>query len=152
MKLTANGYSSDCMNHRIHHLAVWVLALIHLFIGLGWYALFGEAWLNYNARTMTDIEQPHNAVVIISAIVSALVVNYALAWLFVKMHVAHALTGLAIALVCWFAFLFAQYASIAVFSAFETNPWPIILINMGRALLAFAVSGIVLGAWRLREL
>jgi hypothetical protein len=38
-----------------------------------------------------------------------------------------------------------------VFSAFETNPWPLILINMGRACLAFAVSGIVLGAWRLRE-
>jgi len=50
-----------------------------------------------------------------------------------------------------FGFLFAQYAAIAVFSAFETNPWPLILINMGRPLLAFAVSGIVLGAWRLRE-
>jgi hypothetical protein len=140
------------MNHRIHHLAVWVLTLIHFFIGLGWYALFGEAWLNYNARTMTDIEQPHNAVLAVIAIASALLVNYALAWLFAKMHVAHALTGLKIALICWFAFLFAQYAAIAVFSAFETNPWPLILINMGRAFLAFAVSGIVLGAWRAREL
>jgi len=49
------------MNHKIHHLAVWVLVVIHFFIGLGWYALFGEAWLNYNARTMTDIEPPHSA-------------------------------------------------------------------------------------------
>jgi hypothetical protein len=139
------------MKHRIHHLAVWVLAVIHLFIGLGWYALFGEAWLSYHARTMTDIEQPHGATVIIAAILSAVVVNYALAWLFAKLHVAHALTGLGTALICWFAFLFAQDAAIAVFSAFETNPWPLILINMGRAFLAFAVSGIVLGAWRLRE-
>ena len=139
------------MNHRIHHLAVWVLSVIHLFIGLGWYALFGEAWLNYNARTMTDIELPHNASVIVSAIISAVVVNYALAWLFARMHVAHAVNGLVIALVCWFAFLFAPYAALAVFSAFETNPWPIIVINMGRIFLAFAVSGIVLGAWRLRE-
>src|SRR5436309_7160286 len=37
------------MNHKIHHLAVGVLVVIHFFIGLGWYALFGEAWLNYNA-------------------------------------------------------------------------------------------------------
>ena len=140
------------MNHRIHHLAVWVLALIHFFIGLGWYALFGEAWLNYNARTMTDIEQPHNAIPYGIAIVSAILANYALAWLFAKLHVAHALTGLKIALICWFAFLFAQYATISVFSAFETNPWPLILINMGRPFLAFAISGIVLGAWRLREL
>lgn len=151
----AHGYQilyRVSMNHRIHHLAVWVLALIHFFIGLGWYALFGEAWLNYNARTMTDIEQPHNAVLVVTAIVSAVLANYALAWLFAKMHVAHALTGLKIALICWVAFLFAQYAAISVFSAFETNPWPLILINMGRPFLAFAISGIVLGAWRLREL
>lgn len=139
------------MNHRIHHLAVWVLALIHFFIGVGWYALFGEAWLNYHARTMTDIEQPQSVVVYAVAFVAALAVNYALAWLFVKMHVAHALSGLRLALICWFGFLFAQYVAIAVFSAFETNPWPLILINMGRPLLAFAISGIVLGAWRLRE-
>jgi hypothetical protein len=140
------------MKHRIHHLAVWVLALIHFFIGVGWYALFGEAWLNYNARTMTDIEQPNNLGLAVIAMASAVVVNYALAWLFAKTHVAHALTGLKIALICWFGFLFAQYAAIAAYSAFETNPWPLIVINMGRPLLAFAISGIVLGAWRLREL
>jgi hypothetical protein len=58
---------------------------------------------------------------------------------------------LQIALACWFGFLFVQYASISVFSAFETNPWPLILINMGPLFLAFAISGIVLGAWRRRE-
>jgi hypothetical protein len=140
------------MTHKIHHLAVGILALIHFFIGLGWYALFGEAWLNYHARTMTDIEQPHTAAPYVIAIVAAIIVNYALAWLFARLHVAHALTGLKIALICWFAFLFAQYAAISVFSAFETNPWPLILINMGPPFLAFAISGIVLGAWRLREL
>ena len=50
------------MNHKIHHLAVGVLVVIHFFIGLGWYALFGEAWLSYHARTMTDIEPPRSAV------------------------------------------------------------------------------------------
>ena len=140
------------MNHKVHHLAVLVLVVIHFFIGLGWYALLGEAWLNYNARTMTDIEQPHSFVPYVIAVVSAILVNYALAWLFAKLHVAHALTGLKIALICWLAFLFAQYATISVFSAFETNPWPLILINMGRAFLAFAISGIVLGAWRRQEL
>ena len=108
----------NLMNHKIHHLGVWVLVVIHFFIGLGWYALFGEAWLNYNARTMTDIEPPHGAVPYLIAIVAAIVVNYALAWLFAKLHVAHALTGLKIALICWFGFLFVQNATISVFSAF----------------------------------
>jgi hypothetical protein len=101
---------------------------------------------------MTDIEQPHSVVPYLIAITSAIIVNYALAWLFSKLHVAHALTGLKIALICWFGFLFVQYTTISVFSAFETNPWPLIFINMGRPFLAFAISGIVLGAWRRREL
>ena len=100
---------------------------------------------------LTDIEPPHSAVPYLIAIVAAIVVNYALAWLFAALRVAHALTGLKIALACWFGFLFVQYASISVFSAFETNPWPLILINMGPPFLAFAISGIVLGAWRRRE-
>lgn len=139
------------MAYRIHHLAVWLLVVIHFFIGLGWYALFGEAWLNYNARTMTDIEPPHSAIPYLVAIVAAVVINYALAWVFTKLQVSHALTGLRVALICWFAFLFVTYATISAFSAFETNPWPLVFINMGRPLIAFAISGIVLGAWRKSE-
>ena len=79
------------MIHKIHHLAVWLLVVIHFFVGLGWYALFGEAWLNYHARTMTDIEQPHSIVPYLIAIVDAVIINYTLAWLFARLHVAHAL-------------------------------------------------------------
>jgi hypothetical protein len=140
------------MNSKIHHLAVWVLVVIHFFIGLGWYALFLEKWLNYHARTATDIEQPTAIMPYAIAIVAAVVVNYALAWLFARLHVAHALTGLKIALICWFAFLFADYAAISAFAAFETNPWPLVGIDTGRAFVAFAISGIVLGAWKRREL
>ena len=139
------------MNHKIHHLAVWLLVVVHFFVGLGWYALFWEPWLNYHARTTTDIEAPHSVVPYVIALIAAVFINYALAWLFSKLHVAHALTGLKTALVCWFAFLFVPYATISVFSAFETNPWPLILIDMGRPFVAFAISGVVLGAWRTRE-
>lgn len=83
----------------------------------------------------------------VTAIISAICVDNVLAWVFTKLHVAHALIGLAPALV-WFTFLFVQYSTISVFSAFETNPWPLILVNMGRPMLIFAISGIVLQAWR----
>ena len=105
-----------------------------------------------NPRAVTKLAFWITSACIVVAVVASILVNYALAWLFAKMHVAHALTGLKIALICWLGFLFAQYAAISVYSAFETNPWPLILINMGRPFLAFAISGIVLGAWRLREL
>jgi mannose/fructose/N-acetylgalactosamine-specific phosphotransferase system component IIC len=64
------------------------------------------------------------------------------------MHAHTAAAGLRIALFCWFCFLFIEFATVGLFSAFETNPWPLILIDMGRPLVAWSISGLVLGAWR----
>ena len=136
------------MTARINHAAVWVLVVVHQLVGWGWYAIFGETWLNLYARTMTDIERTHNVGAYVLAIVSAVVVNYALARLLMCLGKDTPLGGLKIALLCWFGFLFMEYATIRVFSAFETNPWPLILIDMGRPLIAWAISGLVLGGWR----
>jgi Protein of unknown function (DUF1761) len=138
------------VNARINHAAVWFLVVIHELIGWGWYAAFGEKWLNLHARTMTDIERTHNVSAYVLGAVTAIVVNYALGWLFARLNVTNAIAGLKTALFCWAAFLFMEYATIAVFSSFETNQWPLILIDMGRPLVAFAVSGLVLGGWRRR--
>ena len=138
------------MNSRINHLAVWILVVIYFLIGWAWYGIFGEKWLNLHARTMTDIERTHNVGAYALAIVTAIIVNYALAWLIGRLNATNAVVGLKIALLCWFAFLFVEYSTIAVFSAFETNPWPLIFIDMGRPFIAFAISGLVLGAWRKR--
>ena len=136
------------MNNKINHVAVWILVVIHQLVGWGWYAIFGEAWLRYHAKTMTDIEPPHDFVPYLIAIIASIFVNYALAWLIARLEAPNAICGLKIALFCWFSFLFVEYATISVFSAFETNPWPLVFINMGRPFVAFAVSGLVLGAWR----
>ena len=138
------------MSTRINHLAVWLLVVAHQLIGFGWYAVFGELWLKYHAKTMTDIERPHDFTPFIVAIVASIAVNYALAWLIGRLNATNAGAGLKIAIVCWFAFLFVEYATISAFSAFETNPWPLVFINMGRPLLAFVLSGVVLGAWQKR--
>ena len=74
-------------------------------------------------------------------------VNYALAWLIGRLNVTNAIAGLKIALICWFAFLFVEHATVAMFSSFGTNPWPLTLLDMGRPLLAFAASGLLLGGW-----
>jgi len=133
---------------RINHAAVWVLVVVHQLIGWAWYAIFGEQWLNLHARTMTDIDRTHNVSAYILAIVAAIITNYVFAWLLGRINVTNAVAGLKIALLCWLGFLFVEYATICVFSAFETNPWPLVLIDMGRPLITFAVSGLVLGAWR----
>ena len=136
------------MNTKINHLAVWILVVVHQLIGWGWYAIFGDTWLNLHAKTMTDIEISHDIPSHLMAVVASIAVNYALAWLISRMNAHNAGCGFAIALSCWFAFLFVEYATISMFSAFGTNPWPLILIDMGRPLVAFSISGLVLGAWR----
>jgi hypothetical protein len=136
------------MNTRINHAAVWVLVVVHQLIGFGWYAIFGNVWLNLHAKTMTDIDNPHDVAPYIVAIAASIVVNYALARLLGCLGKDSAVGGLKIAVLCWFAFLFVEHATMSVFSAFGTNPWPLILIDTGRSLIAFAVSGAVLGAWR----
>jgi hypothetical protein len=136
------------VNARINHTAIWILVILHQLVGFGWYTIFGEKWLNLHARTASDIERTHNVGAYVLAIVTAIIVNYALAWLIARLNVATAAGGLKIAIVCWFAFLFVEYSTIAVFSAFETNQWPLILIDMGRPLIAWSISGLVLGAWR----
>jgi len=136
------------MNARINQAAVWLLVVVHQLVAWGWYAAFGEKWLNLHARTMTDIDRTHNVGAYVLGVVTAIIVNYALAWLFARLNVTNAASGLTIALLCWFAFLFVEYATISVFSSFETNQWPLIGIDMGRPLVAWSISGLVLGAWR----
>src|SRR5207247_8852832 len=104
------------VNTKINHLAVWILVVVYFLIGWAWYAIFGEKWLNLHARTMTDIERTHNVGAYALAIVTAIIVNYALAWLIGRLNATNAVAGLKIALLCWFAFLFVEYSTIAVFA------------------------------------
>ena len=138
------------MNTKINHLAVWILVVVHQLIGWGWYTIFSDTWLNLHAKTMTDIETPHDIPSHLMAVVASIVVNYALARLIVCLGKDSAVGGLKIAVLCWFAFLFVEYATMSMFAAFGTNPWPLILIDMGRPLIAFSISGLVLGAWQKR--
>src|SRR5205814_1072578 len=87
------------------------------------------------------IERPHDVAPYLCAIVASIFVNYALAWLISRLNATNAIAGLKVALVCWFAFLFVEYATISAFSAFETNPWPLVFINMGRPFVAFLLHG-----------
>src|SRR3954447_15576108 len=58
---------------RINHAAVWLLVVVHQLIGWGWYAVWGEKWLNLHARTMTDIDRTHNVSAYVLAIATAIV-------------------------------------------------------------------------------
>jgi len=135
------------MNIRINHKVVWILIVVYFLIGWGWYAIFGDMWLNQHAKTATDIERTHNVGAYVLAFVGAIVINYVLAILIARTNAESFWCGVKVALAIWFI-LFLEYATISVFSAFETNPWPLICIDMGRPLLGMLISGFALGRWR----
>ena len=141
------------MNAKINHLAVWILVVAAQLIGGVWYsgALVVDKWMQYHGKTIADIgPEKSDPTPFIISIVAAIIVNYALAWLFRRLNIANALEGLKIALLCWFAFQFVDYTTISAFSAFGRNFCQIIFIDMGRTFFTFALSGLVLGAWQKR--
>jgi len=135
------------MNVRINHKIVWILIVIYFLIGWGWYAIFGDIWLNQHAKTATDIERTHNVGAYVLAFFAAIVINYVLAILIARTNPETFWCGVKVALALWIV-VFLEYATISVFSAFETNPWPLICIDMGRPLIGMAISGFVLGRFR----
>jgi len=135
------------MNVRINHKIVWILIVIYFLIGWGWYAIFGDIWLNQHAKTATDIERTHNVGAYVLAFFAAIVINYVLAILIARINPETFWCGMKVALSLWIV-VFLEYATISVFSAFETNPWPLICIDMGRPLLGMAISGFILGRFR----
>src|SRR5437867_13051649 len=82
------------MNTKINHLAVWILIVIYFVIGWGWYAIFGEKWLNLHARTMTDIEHTHNVSAYVLAFLASIAINYTLAVLIARTNPTSVWCGL----------------------------------------------------------
>jgi Protein of unknown function (DUF1761) len=137
------------MNSRINHLAVWILVVVDQVVGGVWYGpLFGNRWMAYHGKLMTDIDQEKGGVTpFVVSIAAAIAFNYTIAWLIGHFNLKSAGAGLRIALICWFGFLLMPYMTIEAFSAFGRNPAEIVLINMGQYLVLFAMAGLVLGAW-----
>ena len=76
----------------MNHVAVWIMIVVYFLIGWGWYAIFGEKWLNLHARTMTDIERSHNVGAYVLAFVAAIAVNYTLAMLISRLNATSAVS------------------------------------------------------------
>src|SRR4051795_6100315 len=136
------------MSHRINHIAVWLLVIVDQAIGALWYsmAFIANHWIAYHGKRMEDADGSDYTPFIVS-IIAAIATNYALAWLLCRLSVTTIAGALKLALLCWFAFVFVDYATITSFSAFGRNPWILICIDMGRTFLVFALAGLVLGSW-----
>ena len=132
---------------KINHLAVWVNVVLLTGLGFFWYspAGLGNPWMEMVGIDMATIEaNPPGAGTWITNIVATVVPMYALAWFFVKLNINSAAKGLTYGLIISFCF---HFLSNMTGDMFALRPYALSWITGGFDLVAFAVAGLILGAW-----
>lgn len=129
---------------KINWLAIVILVVAYQLISFIWYGIFAQQWMDLNSFSEADMTET-SVFPFIIAIITALITNYVFAALFRFLDIRTAMSGLGIAILCWIGFTFAEMSTVYIFSL---KPFGLILIDTGKSLITFALSGIVLGAWK----
>ncbi len=132
---------------KINHLAVWVVIVLLHVLGFLWYGpLFGDQWMELEGLDMATLEaNPPGAGVWITNFIATVVPVYVLAWLFTKLNIENAGTGALVGLLIAFAF---SHLSTMTSDMFAQEHYELSWITGGFNLVAMAIAGLVLGAWR----
>jgi len=133
---------------RTNWAAILVAAVVYFLMGAVWYDthVFGTAWMRGIGKTLEQLhaENANSPLPYILALVSNLVLAYALSWLILRLGALSAARGAWTGAMLWVGFVatstLTQYA-------FEMRPRSLFLINTGYALAGMLVMGAILGAW-----
>lgn len=131
----------------INHWAVIVAAISDLAVGAIWYSplLFYKGWLNANNFNEEEVKKKSNPPVTFSiTIVLSLIISYNLAY-FLGGSETDAMWGLTAGVLAGLGWAAMAFAIVALF---EMRSLKYILINCGYIVVAFALKGLIIGAWR----
>ncbi|MCB2197923.1 DUF1761 domain-containing protein [bacterium] len=131
---------------QINHLAVIVAAISDMAVGALWYSplLFYKGWMDVNRFSEEDLKKGNPAVIYGLTLVFSLIISYNLAF-FLADEGTDLMWGLTAGLLAGVGWATMSFATIGLF---ERRSAKYILINSGYIIVAFAVKGIILGAWR----
>ena len=133
----------------INHLAVILIVVLAQIIPVIWYGMFSDSWMEYNELTQAEIEENQSVVPYIARIFGTLFLVYTLAYVFVKMEVDSAQSGLSLALAMGFSFF--AFPTL-VQGLFSLKPIFLGIIDGGVYLIIWGVAGLILGGWRKYQL
>jgi len=133
------------MQTKINYLAVGACALMNMLLGMIWYTIFAQQWMDGNGLTKERVESmPSGATPYLISIVGALLSGYVLSLIFKRMNVSGwmdgAMSGAAIGL----------FGLIATFmgNAFSLRPTALSFIDGGYIMVLFVLYGAVIGGWQ----
>jgi hypothetical protein len=133
----------------INHVAVWVAGIVQFMLGAGWYTLLGPAWMAGIGKTKEQLAAEHgnSPMPYILALVAALVIAYALAWLLPRLGTQTAGGGAKAGALLGLALIGTTLAQNYGFEARSASLW---LINTGYMVVGMAIMGAIVGHWRKR--
>jgi hypothetical protein len=133
---------------KINYWAVIVVVVLSQLVPMIWYGVFAEQWMELNGLTMEMITEDGSSAPYIMAIIASFTFAMVLAWLFKRMNVESAKDGLITAVIMGIPFSLFNLMTVYMFSF---RPYGLAWIDGGENLIIWALSGIVLGAWRKYE-
>lgn len=129
----------------INHWAVLVAAISDFAVGALWFSpvLFYKPWLKENNLTEEILKKGNTAVIYGVSFILALIISYNLAF-FLGDAKTDTLWGLTAGFLAgiWAA------AGFAIIALFEKKSFKYMLIDCSYLLVAFALKGLIIGAWR----
>ena len=129
---------------KINYLAVAACVVINMGLGMTWYAIFANAWMNGHGITMAQIEANASTAPYIATIIAALSGGYVLSLLYQRMNISGwqdgAITGAAIG-----SFLF--FATVASY-LFSQKPLSLAILDGGYMAVLFVLYGALMGGWQ----
>ncbi len=130
---------------KFNHAAIWVAIVLSQVIPLGWYAIFADRWQTLNDLTDTYIEANQGNWLFVISLLAGVAAIYLLAWIFRRLPVTNAQSGLVIGIVIGGVF---NMASLITINMFSFRPLELAFIDGGANVLVYGVAGLILGAWR----
>ena len=134
---------------RLNYLAIVAGVVINQVLGMAWYTLLGRHWMAETGLTPEDMEAmkgtPRQWYPYVIAVAAALVFVVAIAVLIEELGATDAVDGLVVGLLAAAAFIMTTSA---MNYAFEGRSLRLYAINNGYHVVAFALIGALLGAWR----
>ena len=133
-------------NLKINHLAaITCIVLLHV-LGFLWYGpLFGEKWMDMVGIDMQAMEaNPPGAGLWITNFIACAAPVYLFAWLFTQLNVTTGIRGAAIVFIVT---LCVHHLPVMSGNMFADEPYGFAWITGGFSLVAFSLSGFILGAW-----
>lgn len=130
---------------KFNHLAIWLSIFLSQAIPLVWYSVFSDRWMTLNDLTEEYIQANQNSWFFLISLLGSTIAIYVLAWLFIRLPIESARSGMITGLIIGAAF---NITSLLTINMFSYRPLELVVIDGAANVIVYGIAGLILGGWR----